>query len=155
MTTAKCKYKAWLSEHGREGCSDCGMRNACDYHCGPNTGQERAKQERRNNKTMAENRCITCGQIIPEGRQVCGICERYGDDAETVEMKKLAETLTATQAIKLHAILANKVNKLYFRGVRAPEEMLEAITRQTETMRESASRLQQDAEELERIMRCY
>lgn len=25
-----------------------------------------------------ENRCISCGEIIPEGRQVCGVCERGG-----------------------------------------------------------------------------
>lgn len=26
-----------------------------------------------------ENRCIVCGEIIPEGRQVCYRCERKGN----------------------------------------------------------------------------
>lgn len=25
---------------------------------------------------MNNNRCVSCGEIIPEGRQVCGSCER-------------------------------------------------------------------------------
>lgn len=24
---------------------------------------------------MNENRCVTCGEVIPEGREVCGACE--------------------------------------------------------------------------------
>lgn len=24
---------------------------------------------------MSENRCVCCGEIIPEGRQICIICE--------------------------------------------------------------------------------
>lgn len=25
---------------------------------------------------MGENRCVCCGDIIPEGRQICPICEQ-------------------------------------------------------------------------------
>lgn len=27
---------------------------------------------------MNENRCVCCGEIIPEGRQICWKCERKG-----------------------------------------------------------------------------
>ena len=29
-----------------------------------------------------ENRCVCCGAIIPEGRQVCPKCERGGEDGK-------------------------------------------------------------------------
>lgn len=32
-----------------------------------------------------ENECIMCGAEIPEGRQICPICERW---AKTLELKK-------------------------------------------------------------------
>lgn len=28
---------------------------------------------------MADNRCVVCGEIIPEGRQVCPLCEKKTD----------------------------------------------------------------------------
>ena len=31
--------------------------------------------KRKEGKAMAEDRCIVCGAIIPEGRQVCLMCE--------------------------------------------------------------------------------
>ena len=30
---------------------------------------------------MSENRCVVCGDVIPEGRQVCPICEARAEDA--------------------------------------------------------------------------
>ena len=29
-----------------------------------------------------ENRCVCCGEIIPEGRQVCEKCEREAEDED-------------------------------------------------------------------------
>ena len=29
-----------------------------------------------------ENRCVCCGEIIPEGRQVCIRCEREAEDED-------------------------------------------------------------------------
>ena len=34
---------------------------------------------------MNENRCIFCGEIIPEGRQVCPICEQIQADTTKAE----------------------------------------------------------------------
>ncbi len=31
---------------------------------------------------MSDNRCISCGDIIPEGRQICLKCERFTNDDE-------------------------------------------------------------------------
>lgn len=33
---------------------------------------------------MSENRCICFGEIIPEGRQVCPICEALAEDKREV-----------------------------------------------------------------------
>ena len=34
-----------------------------------------------------ENRCVICGEIIPEGRQVCFACEKVPEkDAETLKL---------------------------------------------------------------------
>ena len=27
---------------------------------------------------MMDNTCVCCGAVIPEGRLVCWVCERYG-----------------------------------------------------------------------------
>ena len=37
---------------------------------------------------MNENRCVTCGAIIPEGRQVCDNCESEIDLKPTEEYNK-------------------------------------------------------------------
>ena len=36
---------------------------------------------------MTDNRCVCCGEIIPEGRMVCPICEKAVE-----EWKKLDES---------------------------------------------------------------
>lgn len=33
---------------------------------------------------LNDNRCVMCGEIIPEGRQVCWICERKSDQNKEV-----------------------------------------------------------------------
>ena len=38
-----------------------------------------------------ENRCVSCSDIIPEGRQVCGVCERGGINAMTTRNKYLKD----------------------------------------------------------------
>ena len=37
-----------------------------------------------------ENKCIMCGEIIPEGRQVCPICERECDAYDPVVVRNTA-----------------------------------------------------------------
>ena len=37
---------------------------------------------------MSEDRCIACGEIVPEGRMVCPICEKGKPTADVVEQKK-------------------------------------------------------------------
>ena len=34
---------------------------------------------------MNNNRCVCCGEIIPEGRQVCPICERKSYSRDKVD----------------------------------------------------------------------
>ena len=34
---------------------------------------------------MAENRCVACGEIIPEGTQVCQICQAKAEAAKRDE----------------------------------------------------------------------
>lgn len=34
---------------------------------------------------MTEDRCVCCGEIIPEGRMVCGNCENNSYKEETNE----------------------------------------------------------------------
>lgn len=40
---------------------------------------------------MSDNRCVYCGEIIPEGRQVCPICERL--QTETTKAEKFNNVL--------------------------------------------------------------
>lgn len=40
-------------------------------------------EERGDVKT--DNRCVCCGEIIPEGRQICWICENNGEVKENEE----------------------------------------------------------------------
>lgn len=34
-----------------------------------------------------ENRCICCGEIIPEGRQICPCCEKNEDEDDKGDIK--------------------------------------------------------------------
>ena len=40
---------------------------------------------------MTENRCCTCGSVIPEGRQVCLICEKTNECRGNIETEKHGE----------------------------------------------------------------
>ena len=35
---------------------------------------------------MSDNRCIYCGEIIPEGRQVCPSCEKIQSETTKAEL---------------------------------------------------------------------
>lgn len=35
---------------------------------------------------MGENRCLYCGEIIPEGRQVCPSCEKIQSETTKAEL---------------------------------------------------------------------
>ena len=37
---------------------------------------------------MSEDRCVSCGAIVPEGRMVCPICEKQKPSVDVVERKK-------------------------------------------------------------------
>ena len=39
---------------------------------------------------MTEDRCVMCGAIIPEGRQVCWICERKVHERKSDPDKKIS-----------------------------------------------------------------
>ena len=41
-----------------------------------------------------ENRCICCGEVIPEGRMVCKNCEIEAENRLTLEQKKRASGST-------------------------------------------------------------
>lgn len=34
---------------------------------------------------MSDNRCVCCGRIIPEGRQVCPVCEQKANRQDRVD----------------------------------------------------------------------
>ena len=34
---------------------------------------------------MSDNRCVYCGEIIPEGRQVCPTCEKIQTETKSAE----------------------------------------------------------------------
>lgn len=38
---------------------------------------------------MSDNKCIFCGEIVPEGRQVCPICESKVQEGESLIEKKI------------------------------------------------------------------
>ena len=40
---------------------------------------------------MSEDRCIACGDIVPEGRMVCPICEKGKPTADVVEVIRCRE----------------------------------------------------------------
>lgn len=40
---------------------------------------------------MSEDRCISCGEIVPEGRMVCPICEKGKPNADVVEVIRCRE----------------------------------------------------------------
>lgn len=39
---------------------------------------------------LNDNRCVMCGEIIPEGRQVCYICERKANERQTDPDEKVS-----------------------------------------------------------------
>lgn len=39
---------------------------------------------------LNDNRCVMCGEIIPEGRQVCYICERKANERQTDPDKEVS-----------------------------------------------------------------
>ena len=41
--------------------------------------------------TMAEDRCVICGEVIPEGRQVCPMCERKAMENQNMRFVIYAE----------------------------------------------------------------
>lgn len=43
-----------------------------------------------------ENRCICCGEVIPEGRQVCPTCEN--DPRRTIENERKCKDETESDA---------------------------------------------------------
>lgn len=77
-----------------------------------------------------ENRCIVCGDIIPEGRMVCPICERESNPQKNIEsvkdidLKKQKPELLAAQL----RMIANSQRSIYCRAV-----LIEAASRLEDT----------------------
>lgn len=77
-----------------------------------------------------ENRCIVCGDIIPEGRMICPICEREGNPQKTIksvkdiDLKKQKPELLAAQL----RMIANSQSSIYCRAV-----LIEAASRLEDT----------------------
>ena len=66
---------------------------------------------------MSENRCVCCGRIIPEGRQVCPLCE----NSSALKYKGISvERINKFQRINLPHISLNE------QGKKAIEELLHA-----------------------------
>ena len=40
---------------------------------------------------MSDNRCVCCGEIIPEGQQVCMNCQKKAENGEQKETTKDGE----------------------------------------------------------------
>jgi hypothetical protein len=73
--TSECK---WMKD---EICvnADCPM---CADFCPVADNPGVCRYEEREDVTTMAERCVCCGDIIPEGRQVCPACEkRRGDNA--------------------------------------------------------------------------
>lgn len=47
---------------------------------------------------MADNRCVCCGEIIPEGRQVCWVCENGCIRGHRGEMKFYEDSCSINKA---------------------------------------------------------
>ena len=62
---------------------------------------------------MTENRCCACGSVIPEGRQVCLICEKtkvekHGEESYTVCKKKQKKKLFSSSGTKRDSLKRTK-----------------------------------------------
>ena len=69
-------------------CQNCGKafkpktkkkQSYCDVNCQKQAYRRKERQQKKERSEMAE-RCLFCGEIIPEGRQVCPNCERKVDN---------------------------------------------------------------------------
>lgn len=49
---------------------------------------------------MSENRCVSCGEIIPEGRQVCRTCEIKAEEGITMGQHKYNHTIAKVKSGK-------------------------------------------------------
>jgi RNA polymerase subunit RPABC4/transcription elongation factor Spt4 len=65
---------------------------------------------------MAENRCVVCGEIIPEGRQVCPTCE-------VMSNKEIEELATEIYTLfRSHPMSKAMARHLYDKGWRKQKE---------------------------------
>ena len=58
---------------------------------------------------MAEDRCVICGEVIPEGRQVCPICERKA--METRQFKFTIHTEPRTKKNSSQIVMNPKTHR--------------------------------------------
>ena len=64
-------------------------------------------QRRKGVKKMSEDRCVICGEIIPEGRMICPDCEAgkvsltIGDRFSTAQENKKKTEMTIEKAIDI------------------------------------------------------
>lgn len=75
---------------------------------------------------MSDNRCLFCGQPVPEGRHVCPTCEKLAMDgkmnrAEIRRRQKAAEKKTRTYTVtdqQLQRMVKNMALELLEKGIR-------------------------------------
>lgn len=54
-----------------------------------------------------DNRCVYCGEIIPEGRQVCPTCEKIQSETTKAEnFNRVLNDWIAPAAVVLFAVIA-------------------------------------------------
>lgn len=66
-----------------------------------------------------ENSCLICGEIIPEGRQVCIVCEALNEHHEkTMEIPcSIGDTVWAVRNYhSVKKVTSGKVSEMYFVG---------------------------------------
>jgi hypothetical protein len=72
---------------------------------------------------MAENRCVVCGQIIPEGRQVCQTCEDISNNSEVMSNKEIEELATEIYTLFRSRPMSRALaHRLYDKGWRKQSE---------------------------------
>ena len=60
-----------------------------------------------------EDRCLICGAVIPEGRQICPVCEKYGSSKQDRErvIRDLRQALSRTEKNTDYDFICLKVDR--------------------------------------------
>ena len=72
---------------------------------------------------ITDNRCVCCGETIPEGRMVCPTCESKSHDAPTMTMKNFF----TEEVIKKTYVMIDKMEK--YLGLKLPSRKKETFNK--------------------------